>query len=666
MSVKRCFNRYSCGVLFCMLMWGIVHAQEISPIEKAAREGYSKRFTDSTASIQIQLNALRLAEEKKSKADQAICQAYLAMTHRRLLHLKEFTRYAEQSYHIAGTTSDARAKAFASWAMGSLKSYIEDKSRALDYMLEAYGLFTKLEANDLCARIGADISYLFSPGSEEKVKKYADAALAYAEKTGEPENILHARLAVGSYLSDRTASGDHGQWQEAVTFFRQTIELAEKEETKIISKSNIGIAYINLAVLYLNSHKPTDEQAFLACLEKASHIAQQYDLKNVYRSAIGLRGQFFLEKGEYRIAENLFKTGIAYQQALPYKDNYLLAAFYGCLKDLAAREKDYAAYYAYDIPFVRYNQLKYDESTQQMLQNADARFESDKKITRISQLEQENQLQKKNKLLGYGIAAVLLTGLVFMYRSYYYRQRYYQNREDILQQQQANNELRMQLMEKETLESLAEKLSLERRLLQSQMDPHFIFNALGNIQGMILQQDTALAVAYLSKFARLSRRVLEHSRMEKITLEEEIETLKNYIELQQLRLNKGFDYHIECETSIDPQLLLPPLLIQPFVENAIEHGLKPLASSQRGLLSIRFHEQSNEHILVCTITDNGIGLTESRRRKTHDSHRSLSTKITDERLLLMLKDNPHTRLEVREQPVTDGQGTIVTLYIPII
>lgn len=644
----------------------MVRAQEISVCENKAREGYAKRFTDSTASIQIQLDALQFAQKQKSKADEAICYAYLAMTHRRLLHLKEFTQYAELSYHIAGTTTNDRAKAYASWVMGSLKSYIEDKSKALDYLLEAYRLFTKLETYDLCAKIGADISYLFSPGSEEKVKKYADAALADAEKSGDPESILHARLAVGGYLSDRTASGNPDQWQEAVSFFRQTIALAEKEETKIISKSNIGIAYINLAVLYLNGPRPADEQAFLACLEKASAIAQQFALKNVYRSAIGLRGQFFLEKGEYRIAENLFKTGIAYQQALPYKDNYLLAAFYGCLKDLAAREKDYAAYYAYDIPFVRYNQLKYDESTQQMLQNADARFESDKKITRISQLEQENQLQKKNKLLGYGISAILLIGLVFMYRSYYYRQRYYQNREDILQQQQANDQLRMQLMEKETLESLAEKLSLERRLLQSQMDPHFIFNALGNIQGMILQKDNTQAVAYLSKFARLSRQMLEHSRMENITLAEETGTLKNYIELQQLRLNKSFDYHITCGEAVDQLLRIPPLLIQPFVENAIEHGLKPLAASHRGLLNIHFEENTADQILVCTITDNGIGLTESRRRKTDHTHHSLSTKITDERLQLMLSDNPHTRMEIRERDIaTEGQGCMVTLYIPI-
>jgi sensor histidine kinase YesM len=124
------------------------------------------------------------------------------------------------------------------------------------------------------------------------------------------------------------------------------------------------------------------------------------------------------------------------------------------------------------------------------------------------------------------------------------------------------------------------------------MDPHFIFNALGNIQGMILRKDTDLAVLYLGKFAQLSRRVLEQSRMETITLEEEIQTLENYIELQQLRLNQSFDYQIHCDQSIDRQISVPPLLIQPFVENAVEHGLKPLPLSQKGLLTISFEEKS--------------------------------------------------------------------------
>ncbi|BAP31759.1 sensor histidine kinase [Chryseobacterium sp. StRB126] len=646
----------------------LIKAQQISPIEREVSVGYSKRFTDSSASLKMQMAALQASHKNGNKEDEAICNAYLALTHKRLLHLKEFMKYAETSYDIANSIKSNRAKAFANTAMGYLKSYTDDKSQALTFFLKAYALFNMMQSYDQSAKLGADISYLFSPDSPEKVKKYADEGLSFAEKSGNPESILHARLAVGSYLSDLVAAGETNRWQEAVSFFNQTIMFIEKNEAKIDSKSNIGVAYINLAALYMNGPKPIDEQAFLSALEKALIIGKQYGIKSVYRSSMGLRGQYYVSKGEYRTAENLFKEGISYQQNLPYKDNYLLAAFYDCLKNIAVEEKDYKAYYEYDTFFIKYNKLKYDESTQQILQNADAKYESEKKMARIQQLEQENKLQKKNQLLGYGISAVLLIGLVFMYRSYYFRQRYHQKREDFLQQQQTNNELKMELLEKETLENLAEKLSLERRLLQSQMDPHFIFNALGNIQGMILRKDTDLAVLYLGKFAKLSRRVLEQSRMETITLEEEIQTLENYIELQQLRLNQSFDYQIALASSVDEQLHIPPLLIQPFIENAIEHGLKPLEAFQKGMLLISFEEEQEENLLICTIKDNGIGLTASRKQKTDDSHRSLSTKITDERLFLMLKDNSQAKLEVRELTLDhDGQqGCMVTLYIPIL
>jgi hypothetical protein len=661
------YNRHHILLLLVLLSLSPAAAQESTPIEKQAEQGYANRFTDTIASLQIQREALGQAQKAGSKSDEAICYAYLAMTYRRLSHLKEFTEHAERSYDIASKTQNDRAIAYANWAMGLLRSYIDDRSGALDYMLKAYRLFEQLQQYDHCAKLGSDISYLFSSGAEAQSQKYADEALSYADRSGDPESILHARLAVGSYLSDGLSSGEQIQWRHAVDFFKQTIALAENAGDRIISKSNIGIAHINLAVLYMNGPKPIDEQAFLYNLERATHIGTKYSLKNIYRSSLGLRGQFFVQRGEYRIAENLFKEGIAYQHTLPYKDNDLFVTFYGCLKDLAARENDYQSYYKYDQLFSKYNKLRYDESTQQALQNTDARFESEKRLSRIGQLEKENELQKKNKFLGYGISVVLLIGLIFMYRSYYYRQRYYRNREDILQQQQTNSELKVQLMERETLETLAEKLALERRLLQSQMDPHFIFNLLGSIQSMILQNDRVTAVSYLGKFAKLTRQVLEQSRMEHITLEEEISTLKNYIELQQLRLNNSFDYQIDYEDTLDINLRIPPLLIQPFVENAIEHGLKPLSDIRHGLLDIYLQWDSHRHIVECTIVDNGIGLKESRSRKTVNTHHSLSTRITDERLALMHQHNPYTRMEVHERDSESGtSGCIVTLYIPIL
>ncbi|WP_240622584.1 sensor histidine kinase [Flavobacterium crocinum] len=650
-----------------ILFFSYTNAQEISSIEKIAAYGYSKRFSDSSASKKIQLQALALAKKKKNIDDEVICYSYLALTQRRLLHLREFARYADTAFILAEKTNKIRVKAFASLAQGALKSYIDDKPQALDNLLKSYELFSKIKAHDQCAKIASDISYLFSPASPEKVKKYSREALQHAAKAGDPESQLYARLAFGGYLTDQLETGFKEGWIIALNFFKETVAYSERHAHDIISKSNIGIAYINLADLYSKGPKPIDESAMLVNLEKATAIAQKYNVKIIYRSAIGLQGMYFTEKGDYTKAELLFIEGIKYQQSLPYTDNYLLATFYNCLKEVAVKRKDYEAYFAYDTLYSKYNQLKYNENTQKLLQNADARFESSKKIERIKQLELENELEQQNKLLGYGIAGVLLIGLVFMFRSYYFRQRYYLKREEILKQEQANSELKVQLMEKETIENLAARLSLERRLLRSQMDPHFIFNALGNIQSMILQKDTIPAVSYLNKFAKLTRQILEQSRKETISLEEEISTLKNYIELQQLRLNNSFEYKIVCDESVEDGILIPPLLIQPFIENAVEHGLKPKPKEEKGLLLLNFTQQPDHKNLICVIKDNGIGLAASRKLKIKENHQSLSTTITDERLAKMQKEHPFAGFQVLERESENGEtGCIVIINIPIL
>jgi hypothetical protein len=143
-SEKKQYNNRNS--LWSLLFWWVsctsLQAQTISTAEMAASDGYSKRFTDSSSSLKLQMAALQTAQETGNKEDEAICSAYLALTHKRLLHFKEFMKYAERSYDIAGSVKSNRAKAFSSWAMGSLKSYIDDKSQALHFFLEAYTLFS--------------------------------------------------------------------------------------------------------------------------------------------------------------------------------------------------------------------------------------------------------------------------------------------------------------------------------------------------------------------------------------------------------------------------------------------------------------------------------------------------------------------------------------------
>lgn len=633
--------------------------------EKMANLGYSYRFTDTVKSKKLLADALSLAKATGSKRDEVICLTLSALTYRKLHNIKKFSLCAEQAYDISTTTDDEYAKAYGYMAMGTFKAYFDEKAEALNYRLKGYALFKKLRLYPQCAQISSELSYLFSPGSDAKIKKYAREALYYAEKSKDLESILHARLAYGSYLIQMTEKQrkNDNLWKNAVKFQEQTTTFASSNYTKISSKSNIAISHINLAALYMQRGRRMNEKLFLKELETAENISKKYYIKSIYGNSLGMRGQYFMLNGEYEKAKRMFIAGIVYQHSLPYTDNEMYANFHQSLKEIAAAQKDYPSYYRYDQIFSKYNQLNYDENLQSNLQNAEIKFESEKKMLRIRQLESEAKLQKKNKQLGYVISAILFLIIIFIYISFYYRKRYYRKQAENFQQQQINNQLKLDLLEKDTLEHLLEKLSIERRFLRSQMDPHFIFNALGNIQSVILQGDRAKAVVYLSKFAKLTRDILDHSRKESVTLEEETETLKTYIELQQLRLHNAFDYEFVFGEEIGMQEQIPPLLIQPLVENAIEHGLKPL-ENRKGKLALTFEKQS-ENILICVVKDNGIGLEASKKNQKISSHLPLATRITQERLSLYSGKGKDPAISYFYTASSEN-GCTVTIHIPLL
>ena len=176
-----------------------------------------------------------------------------------------------------------------------------------------------------------------------------------------------------------------------------------------------------------------------------------------------------------------------------------------------------------------------------------------------------------------------------------------------------------------------ELLELEQKALRLQMNPHFIFNALNSIQAMISGNDPKTARYYLAKFSKLMRQVLDNSRQSQISLDREIETLENYLSIEKSCHNDRFDYQIEVSSDIDiDNVFIPPIIIQPFVENSIIHGVSQLASN--GMINIKLTIESA--ILTCTIRDNGIGRKAARQVKSQEDqkHKSSALIITQERL----------------------------------
>ena len=209
-------------------------------------------------------------------------------------------------------------------------------------------------------------------------------------------------------------------------------------------------------------------------------------------------------------------------------------------------------------------------------------------------------------------------------------------------------------------------ITLEQKALQSMMNPHFIFNSLGSIQNFLLEKKSSEAGLYLSQFARLIRQNLNAINATSISLEEEIDRLKNYLDLEKLRMEDKFDYRIEIAENVDTnEIQIPSMIIQPFVENAIWHGIAFL--KEKGQLMIRFI-MKNAKTLNVIVEDNGIGIKRSEVFFANQEKRQhLGMELARKRLeILGKKFSVKTSLDYSELfPDNQNTGTRVEIVVPV-
>ena len=222
----------------------------------------------------------------------------------------------------------------------------------------------------------------------------------------------------------------------------------------------------------------------------------------------------------------------------------------------------------------------------------------------------------------------------------------------------------------ELLELKATRLQL--KALRAQMNPHFIYNALNSIQNFITSKDAATASRYLAKFAKLMRQSLEYSDKEVISLEDEIEFLQDYLFINEhLRFEDRMTFKITTGDEIEEDIMgVPTMIVQPYVENALEHGLR---SKKDGVIKVHF-KLLDEETIICTVEDNGIGRKQAIALQQNDpgreNYRSRGTQITETRLELLRQSNNHEVLvetiDLFDQKTGSASGTKVVIKIPIV
>jgi len=210
---------------------------------------------------------------------------------------------------------------------------------------------------------------------------------------------------------------------------------------------------------------------------------------------------------------------------------------------------------------------------------------------------------------------------------------------------------------------LQKESEMSQTLLRSQMNPHFIFNAMSVIQSYIYDNDPSKSSKFLVNFSRLMRLILENSSKEFITIETEIEILQKYLTTQKLRFEDRFAFEIKLDPNLsESETLIPPMITQPFIENSIEHG--QLHTIENGFIEVTFSVDSG--MLHIEIIDNGIGRKNAAKNKKSEEHHSMAMKITEERIAILNKKYISSGfIHISDFDKENESGTIVDIKIPL-
>lgn len=564
---------------------------------------------------------------------------------------------------------------------------------------------------------------IFAQSRFDEAIHYFEKGKEIAHQWGNGKEEIYMLSLIGKAYRER------GDYERAFDTFRECLRLAEdinsqpmmKEQYFTLADLFIQIEDYHSAEKYFrlafNGQLPekTDPWNFMLYIELLTR-QHKYDSALCYYNQIdsaglsgALRRTFLVSKGEYFLIRKDYNTALpyfikslSYQRELNDRNQIMR-----CLQDLARTyeqlgQDDSAFRYAREVLamaqqtdarqvirdgclifstlydkagrtdsayfyYRRYISLK-DSVLNDQVKGKFASYGLEQQLKWLKQEKQLNEACLRQEMLikNILIAAVIVLALFSLIYVWIIRLK---RKNEAFRLQRAESELEIQRLEGERAKAALQQRAkeLEVQALRSQMNPHFIFNCLNAINRFILSHETEAASDYLTKFSRLMRMIMNHSRHSLITLAEEVEILELYLGMEVLRFKNAFDYRIVVEEDIDTDYVrIPPLLLQPFVENAIWHGL--MHKEERGELFIGMRTEGDT--LICTIRDNGIGRKRAAalKSKSAEKHKSMGLQITAERLALLTgagEAGHFFHIEDLYDPSGNAAGTMVVLTIKI-
>ncbi|MFC5623447.1 tetratricopeptide repeat-containing sensor histidine kinase [Algoriphagus winogradskyi] len=489
--------------------------------------------------------------------------------------------------------------------------------KALDYYLQALNLAeSHAHLNEYQWGIKGNIATIYY--EQEEFKKALDFFREVSDNSAAAE--LTAILNIGNIY------GSLEIYDSAIFYFSKGLEHAQIN-TNPTQQANL---YSNLSLIYSQAGQP--EQA-ITTAEKSLKLVDSLEIDFVKPTAYANAAMAYLGTGDLEKAAALAQESLEY--SLIQGNLFIQKSAWGTLSDIYAAEGNFKEALDAYRSFSTLKDSLNNQNRRVEINRKQMAFDFEKERTQAA-AEIEKQKLVRKYTLWTGI--LILTGLLIA--SYFYMRR-----RDALT---AKKEADFKALVSET----------ELKALRSQMNPHFIFNSLNSIGDYILKNDADAAQDYLSKFGKLMRMVLENSALNEIQLSDDIRFLELYLQVESKRQAGKFTYQINISEDLEPgNILVPPMILQPFIENCIWHAF--LGMQEKGLIEINFKKEKDK--LLCSVQDNGVG----RNNKNSDTEKkSMGVSITESRIKI-LREQSGFQGELRIIDNTSASGTRVEIILPL-
>lgn len=551
---------------------------------------------------------------------------------------------------------------------------------ALIFYEKAHLLYKFIRDDQMIAYVEMSMAIIYTTGGEyEKAIELLYQSLKIHEKTEDFEGIGDTYMHIGRIYHIQK------EYEDALKFTKNALNAYEKVDYKLgITEALYKLGIIELDMLHTDEainfftqcynsstnldpkDKARQQQIINTCLGYMAYHNYQYDSAIVYfnksvefarlnKETFVLANRYLNLARTYLVIkdyENANRYGnLAYQSAIEtnnldaqYDALFFLSSVYkitGNYKNAFTALESYlemhdSIHNADQNNAILKQQIKYEFEKKQLIENA----KHEQALNKIAYHNERKAFIRNMVFILLALLIIVIAIITIMLIKH-------QKQKTIIEKQKAN--------------------LYKQKMLKMQMNPHFIFNIINSIQNFVLQNNGKDAYSYLAKFSKLMRMVLNNSDKDVIELHEEIDLLKTYVNIEQLRFDNAFEFILEVDKDINEQeIFIPPMLLQPFIENAIWHGLMNLGDERMGILRVTFTKESNR--LKVNIEDNGIGRERAMAYKK-ENHKSVAINLTQERMQIMdyfhKKDSVSFRFYDLFNEKHEVEGTGIEIFLPL-